>query len=103
MDPTVIAAIFALVGSVMISAFSMRTSKGQLASSAGDNLRDDLLQRVEQLEGKVERQEAKIDELRRENTDLHHKVYFMTEWGRWVTGDVPRTPPHWPSGGASPG
>lgn len=102
MDPTVIAAIFALASAITVGAFSMRTGRGQLANAAGDNLRDDLLQRIDQqneritaLEAKGERQELRIDRLQLENSDLRAHIVVLRQWGMWSDQPIPREPPPW--------
>lgn len=102
MDPVVIAALFTLVGTIVLATFSLRTGRGQLNEAASGNLRDDLLAlaaqqdaKIAQQDAKIERQDAKIEALRLENADLQHRVYFYQEWGRWATEPVPRTPPPW--------
>lgn len=102
MDPTVVAALFALVSSILIAAFSMRSGKGQLANSASDSFRDDLLERVEQQDQKIarqdekiERQDARIERLLSENGELKAHIVVLTQWGKWSDQPIPREPPPW--------
>ena len=102
MDPVVIAALFTLIGTIVLATFSLRTGRGQLNEAASGNLRDDLLAlsaqqdaKIAQQDAKIERQDAKIEALRVENASLQSRVWELQEWGRWATEPVPRTPPLW--------
>lgn len=81
------------------------TRRGQDKTGA-DAFRDDLLERIAQLEKKAEASDAKavttqtrLDRLQTENDRLWHRLAVITEWGINAPGSPPRVPPEWLTGG----
>lgn len=108
-DPVIIAALCAAIGTVLVAFISTRGSRGQLVSAASDNFRDDLLERISQQDAKLEVQDQKIeardqkidrlelrvDALQSENGELRAHIVVLTQWGKYSEQPTPREPPPW--------